>query len=112
MNDDRFKSIVEGSIAHIRHSLVVKGKEYSRGDRLSNFKRAGKLSHSTPEMSLRGMLTKHIISIYDMIDDLAEKPTSLDLLTWDEKIGDTINYMILLKALIYERYGDKKKNPS
>lgn len=53
---------------------------------------------------------KHIISILDMVDDLDHiKPSVKDsiflakLPQWDEKIGDAINYLILLRALVEER---------
>lgn len=82
-----------------------KAKEYSRGnDRLSTFKRAAALKKCTPERALEGMKIKHTISIYDMLDDLdIGKHHSLD--KWKEKIGDEINYLILLYALLIERAG-------
>lgn len=106
MTDKEFRRVVGTVTRNIKSTLVTKGSEYARGDRLSNFKRAGELSHSTPEMALRGMLTKHIISIYDMIDDLenGKKLTPNDWWVWNEKIIDSINYHILLRALLTERF--------
>ena len=63
MNDKEFERIAHNTIQCIKSTLIRKGAEYARGDRLSNFKRAGKLENSSPEMALRGMLTKHIVSI-------------------------------------------------
>lgn len=109
MTDKEFKDVIKSSINHINTTLKTKGEEYARGDRLSNFKRAGELARSSPEMALRGMLSKHIISIYDMIEDTEDEGviSAEDLWKWCEKIGDAINYLILLKALIYERFDNQ-----
>ncbi len=56
----------------------------------------------TPERALWGMWVKHLVSVMDIIYDLDKgKLPTRDIL--DEKIKDTINYAILLKALIIER---------
>lgn len=102
MTREEFNEIVETRIEHIKFTLTNKGREYARGDRLSNFKRAAALEKCTPEKALRGMLSKHLISIYDMIDDLEQDVHSPELI-WKEKLGDAINYLILLEALIHER---------
>ena len=56
----------------------------------------------SPEKALLGMKTKHTVSILDIVDDLdTGNLPSGELLC--EKIGDELNYLILLKALILER---------
>ena len=82
-----------------------KHKEYSRdNDKLHNFKRAAEIrGNITPETALVGMMMKHIVSVLDMVDDIEnyqELPTERFLV---EKITDTINYLVLLEALITER---------
>lgn len=52
-----------------------------------------------PERALAGMMAKHIVSLYDMC--YADRET-YDVGTWDEKITDSINYLILLRAIIEE----------
>lgn len=47
------------------------------------------------------MLAKHIVSIFDMIRSDIESPME----KWDEKIGDAMNYLFLLKALVLEEHG-------
>ena len=82
-------------------TLQRKTKEYTGDDtdRLGAFKAAAALQHTTPERALAGMLTKHIVSLYDMcFDDGA----SYDISTWDEKITDSLNYLFLLKAIVKE----------
>ena len=66
--------------------------------RLAHFKRAAALIDGTPKEALLGMLTKHLVSISDMCTD--DRSYSLD--RWTEKITDSINYLLLLKALVEE----------
>ena len=84
------------------NTLIYKGKEYSKdSDKLYNFKRAGAMLDQHPAQALRGMKAKHDISLLDIIDQVAEgKLPTRELL--DEKIKDSINYLILLYAIIIE----------
>ena len=101
-----FNKLVEIKLEKIKQVLVNKTAEYNLDtDRLSVFKQAGNLQNITPEKALLGMLTKHIISIYDMVN-------SGDLYTlekWDEKCIDAINYLLLLLGLEEERHNDKSR---
>lgn len=88
-----------------------KHKEYSRNnDKLHNFKQAANMvGNITPETALIGMMRKHIVSVFDMVDDLElyqELPTNKFL---TEKITDSINYLVLLEALITERLEGRGK---
>lgn len=98
MNELEFEKIVDEQIEHIQTVLKKKALEYATSDRLHNFKVAAVMQGTTPEKALGGMLAKHIVSIYDLINgDLGVTPTKE---LWDEKIGDAINYLILLKAVV------------
>ena len=68
-------------------------------DRLNAFKIAASLQGCTPKAALAGMMSKHVVSLYDMC---YSSLLQFDLEQWDEKITDCINYLILLKALIKE----------
>ena len=83
--------------------LDTKSEEYATlDDKLHNFKMAAGVIRSTPEDALLGMMNKHITSIIDIIYELDEpKLPSKEKLA--EKITDTINYLVLLEALITER---------
>lgn len=98
-----FDKLLDEQFEIIKNVLSSKNKEYaSKVDKLHNFKRAGKMLECSPEQALIGMLTKHIISILDIVDKIEkekEYPTEKIL---NEKITDSINYLILLKALIVE----------
>jgi hypothetical protein len=101
MNDKEFETVVNSVFERCGGVLISKASEYARGDRLSNFKTAAALAKTTPEMALRGMLAKHIVSLWDLIDD-TEKGFEVNKSLWDEKITDSVNYLILLSALVSE----------
>lgn len=103
MTSDDFDKVLQETIDKVQSVLGSKASEYARGDRLHNFKVAAALSATTPELALRGMLAKHIISTWDLIADV-EKGTLNTLVLWDEKIIDSVNYLILLRALVIERF--------
>ncbi len=105
MTTDEFNRIVRIRCEKIMTTLTIKAAEYSRGDRLSNFKAAANFLECTPEKALMGMRVKHEVSIRDMVEDLKRGPHSHHWHPekWDEKLGDSINYLILLEALIIER---------
>ena len=106
MNAQEFEQIFEEQVDLCRSTLVRKAQEYSPVDRLSNFKIAATLAGVTPEQALGGMLAKHVVSIYDLIGD-----NSKDLDIWNEKLGDALNYLFLLKALLIEN-GARSPIPS
>lgn len=99
MTPERFNDLLENRLSLTRDVLGSKAGEYaSTSDRLHNFKAAAAMLRGTPEQALLGMLVKHMVSIYDMVLD--GQPRAIAL--WNEKIGDAINYMILLEALVKE----------
>lgn len=97
MNAKNFDNLVECQLKRCSDVLTAKDKEYSSPeDRLHNFKRAAALQDISPREALRGMMVKHTVSIYDMCKDNKYYPIEV----WDEKITDSINYLILLKGII------------
>lgn len=98
MNSDQFESILDAQIARVRDVLVVKTDEYATEDQLHNFNIVATLRGITSSQAVTGMMAKHTISIYDMIE--SGKEFSLE--KWDEKITDHIIYLILLKATIID----------
>ena len=104
MTSDDFKKVLQNRMNQTGNILAMKAKEYASGiDRLHNFKRAAAMQGITPEKALVGMFTKHMVSIMDMVDDLSYDRHSC-METWSEKLGDAINYLILLEGLIVERH--------
>lgn len=104
MTTDQFEGVFEARVDLCRRVLIGKNVEYARGgDKLSNFKKAAGRLGCTPEEALLGMETKHSISIVDLVQDLG-KGIHHNMAIWEEKIGDELNYLILLRALLEERY--------
>ena len=99
MTNSDFNKIVNEQLKCCTNLLCVKGNEYdsSTEDRLHSFKVAAKLQGVSPKEALAGMLAKHTVSIYDMMRDGEHS-----IEKWNEKITDHINYLLLLKALVYE----------
>ena len=102
MNAKDFDKIVAARMAWCNKTLCAKGDEYARdGDRLWNFKVAARKLNCHPAEALAGMMVKHTVSVDDIIDGLANgivPPKELVA----EKIGDSINYLLLLEGLIEE----------
>lgn len=112
MNNNTFERIVEDSLEMCKAVLIKKSGEYSSDDdKLHNFNKAKDLMRcNTKEFALLGMLNKHLVSVVDMIEKFektGELPTSNMI---DEKIGDSINYFILLKACFYDDMIKKEKD--
>ena len=104
MNRKEFSKILNGRIRTCKNILEHKADVYAAGsDRLSNFKDAGRLLSCTPERALQGFMTKHIVALNDFIAQLDNNIVS-PLAEWEEKIGDIINYLILLEALVKEKH--------
>lgn len=103
MNSEEFAKVFNHVIDSSERVLIAKAAEYATADRLHNFKQAAHLQGQTPREALGGFMVKHTVSIYDMINSGDSYPDEL----WDEKIGDHINYLILLRALVEdEKSGD------
>lgn len=103
MNTEQFDAIVEARCAKIKAILTVKAKEYVRGEnRLHNFKRGAEISGISRERVLHGFMLKHFISYLDMLDDI-DKGVMIPDDYIDEKIGDIINYFILLEASLKDK---------
>ena len=99
MNAIEFEKIVDEQVKRSVDILVVKAKEYaSEEDRLHNFKQAASIQVTTPINACAGIMVKHTVSVFDMCR--ADKTYSLDM--WNEKITDSINYLLLLRALVEE----------
>lgn len=97
MNQKEFDGLLEQRIAGIKDVLQLKGKEYAfNNDRLHNFKIAARLKGESPAVALWGMAMKHLVSVEDLIyGRLANNRHNVN-----EKVGDLINYLILLEALL------------
>lgn len=104
MTTCQFEILLDKRIGKVRAVLASKAKEYATDiDRLDSFKQAAKLTGEKPAEALLGMLVKHWVSVRELVRVRYEYGTGYatpDLI--DEKIGDAINYLILLEALFAE----------
>ena len=101
MQLERFNKVVSDQLQYTEALLKTKGSEYVKtSDRLAAFKKAGFLQNETPKQALLGMLAKHLVSISDMCSSDTDEPRE----RWIEKITDSINYLILLRALVEEDF--------
>jgi len=104
MNTEEFNAILESRLSSIKQVLGNKAKEYAVGDRLYNFKRAAEIQRTTPQQALAGMFMKHLVSVLDLVEG-SLPPTEYMV---NEKIGDAINYLILLEAILKETVIERK----
>jgi hypothetical protein len=99
MTREEFSKRVEKRINLIRETLLTKHKEYAKDDNVfRNFDEAagGFSLHSTSAEVLWSYMTKHLVSIKDIVAD--NKPVKSEVVS--EKIGDVINYLILLESML------------
>lgn len=102
MTREEFNKRVEKRIDLVRQSLLAKHKEYAQDDNVfRNFDEAagGFSLHSTSAEVLWSYMTKHLVSIKDIV---AENKAA-DSAVISEKIGDVINYLILLEAMLNQK---------
>lgn len=100
MNNNDFIKVVDCQLNRCYNILACKSAEYDMesGDRFHSFKVAASLQNLTPKQALVGMMCKHVVSVFDMVE--ADEKFSIE--KWDEKITDNINYLLLLRGLIEE----------
>ena len=105
MTNEAFQTILEGRIDAMRKTLASKAKEYAAPtDRLHNFKRAAGLLEGHPAEALQGMLVKHWVSIEDLVRLHTVRGGWTDPAVANEKLGDAVNYLVLLEALLTENH--------
>ena len=103
---DDYEIAVRSQIEHCWELLFAKRKEYATADHFHNFRRAADLQGITKEQALIGMMDKHVISVHDMVNEAAEG-ASFSADKWREKIGDNINYLLILWAMVALEGGEK-----
>lgn len=110
MIQKEFNDVIISQTERCKSMLVTKGAEYapraakgSNADRLAHFKKAAVMMNSTPKTALMGMLSKHLVSVSDMCTDDKDYPKE----QWEEKITDSINYLLILRALVEEEMNEE-----
>ena len=105
MNLKQFDKIVTDQLSRSELVLMGKGTKYAEEatdetevDRLAHFKKAAALQDMTTAQAAFGMLSKHLVSVADMVGSRQSYP----LTQWNEKITDSINYLLILRAIVEE----------
>jgi hypothetical protein len=99
MNGEKFAEIVDLQFRLCTDVLVDKAREYAPDDdRLHNFRVAAALQDVDLLEACAGMMAKHTVSVYDMCGS-TEK---FSIAQWSEKITDSINYLVILRAIVQE----------
>ena len=103
MTYDKFMELLEERFNKTRETYSKKMNEYATDlDVFQSFKRGVGFSfHDTPEGVAWEYACKHFESIKTIISKIPDEIPSDELI--DEKIGDAINYLIILEGLIKER---------
>ena len=94
-----YNETLKRRIELIQKSLGTKNKEYAHKEHpYRNFIMGAAHIRSTPHKVLWGYMLKHFISVEDIIEGRNQKPVTEDYV--EEKIGDMINYLILLEGIL------------
>jgi len=103
MNSKDLTKLVNRRLKMAKETLILKNAVYARtSDRLSNFKTGASFLNITPEKTLFSYLTKHLSALHEFVLRLDDNNLT-ELAEWQEKISDSINYLIFLEALVTER---------
>jgi hypothetical protein len=87
----------------IEQTLSQKAKEYAaEGDKLHNFNVGARMTGQIREKVLWGFALKHYISFMDILDDMELGRLPSEAMV-DEKIGDLVNYLVLVEASIKDK---------
>lgn len=104
------RDIITSRTDAIKKTLFAKNREYGRNDdAFHNFNVAARILNTTPEKALLGMMSKHLVSVLDIIELAETAPEKITSAFIDEKIGDSINYLILLEGMLKKRLEEKCK---
>jgi len=100
MNEKDFEARFSEILDEINRLVIVKGKEYRRNNNpFHNFEKGALLNNSTPELELTGYLSKHMVSYFDIINDI-KNGDPINISQVQEKFGDIRIYLILLQIML------------
>jgi hypothetical protein len=109
MTRQNFNRVIENRINLLNYVLKTKGNEYANNDEVfHNFKQAVGISFTnSPEKVAWEMMVKHLQSIKDIIHQVSISDNYPSEAFVEEKIGDAINYLILIEGMLKERIYEK-----
>lgn len=96
VSEQEFKQLFEERVQKCRQVLVKKAQEYSSDDdKMRNFNVVARMLNMKPYQVAFLFMMKHFESLYEII--MNGKEVSPEM--WDEKMGDTLNYLFLIDAM-------------
>ena len=103
MKEQEFQEVLQQRLKKIEQTLSQKAKEYAaEGDKLHNFNVGARMTGQIREKVLWGFAFKHYISFMDILDDMELGRLPSEAMV-DEKIGDLVNYLVLVEASIKDK---------
>jgi len=110
MTAEEFDGVFNLTIDLSEQVLTQRAPEYStKEDRMHNFHEAQLLLRPTkvitPAIAAWGIASKQAVCVIDQIY-MHDKSPSIGMI--EEKFGDLINYLILIKAMLIEQHGHKQ----
>ena len=107
MTEKEFQDVLTTRLTKIKETLSSKAEEYATdNDKLHNFNVGARLTGQTRERVLWGFALKHYISFLDILDNLDKGKLPTEAMV-DEKVGDLINYLVLVEASLKDRLDAK-----
>jgi len=103
MQLDKFKSLLQHIYRRTDETFDIKRDEYANDvDVFKSLKNGTAFSfQSEPEQVAWNYLAKHLESIQSILSKLPDEEPSVELI--NEKLGDAINYLIIIEGLLRER---------
>jgi len=102
MTHEEFNVVLNETIRKCKSTLATKKDIYASDlDRLDNFKQASSLQKCSQAQALWGMLSKHLVALSEYIK-LDASGYAITAEEFEEKLGDSINYLILLRGILKE----------
>ena len=103
MEEKDFQRVLTQRLQKIEQTLGQKAKEYAvKGDKLHNFNVGARITGQIREKVLWGFALKHYISFLDILDNVEKGKLPTEEMV-DQKIGDLINYLVLVEASLKDR---------
>jgi hypothetical protein len=103
MKEQEFQEVLQQRLKKIEQTLSQKAKEYAaEGDKLHNFNVGARMTGQIREKVLWGFALKHYISFLDILDNVEKGKLPTEEMV-DQKIGDLINYLVLVEASLKDR---------
>jgi len=101
MTLEQFNKFARAELDKVMQTLEVKSAEYARIDAFSNIRGVAAVMETSMPLAVKALVAKHLVSINQFLNDMEEGVFQCNGV-WREKIGDTIVYLLILQAIVYQ----------